>query len=83
MPWDSVPEFDHWETGQFGMQVAPWDDLTAMIKNSPNAKIYVIPAARMVASAQTVAFHIATLSFANAENSIASRPRSCVNSCER
>ena len=23
----SVPEFSHWETGQFRMQVPPWDDM--------------------------------------------------------
>ncbi len=30
-------EFDHWETGQFRMEVAPWDDMKAMIDNSPLA----------------------------------------------
>jgi dipeptidyl aminopeptidase/acylaminoacyl peptidase len=35
MHWSSVPEFDHWETGQFRMEVAPWEDFDAMLKNSP------------------------------------------------
>jgi dipeptidyl aminopeptidase/acylaminoacyl peptidase len=44
MHWGSVPEFDHWETGQFRMQVAPWEDVPAMIKNSPIDKVQVMPA---------------------------------------
>jgi dipeptidyl aminopeptidase/acylaminoacyl peptidase len=44
MHWSSVPEFDHWETGQFRMQVAPWEDMAAMIKNSPLDKVQVMPA---------------------------------------
>jgi dipeptidyl aminopeptidase/acylaminoacyl peptidase len=32
-------EFDHWETGQFRMQVAPWEDMKAMIDNSPLAMV--------------------------------------------
>jgi dipeptidyl aminopeptidase/acylaminoacyl peptidase len=44
MHWGSVPEFDHWETGQFRMQVAPWEDMAAMIKNSPLDKVQVMPA---------------------------------------
>lgn len=40
MHWSSVPEFDHWETGQFRMQVAPWEDMAAMTRNSPIAKIH-------------------------------------------
>ena len=44
MHWSSVPEFDHWETGQFRMQVPPWEDMDAMIKNSPLAKVHVMPA---------------------------------------
>jgi dipeptidyl aminopeptidase/acylaminoacyl peptidase len=40
MHWSSVPEFDHWETGQFRMQVAPWEDVGAMTRNSPIAKIH-------------------------------------------
>lgn len=44
MHWNSSPEFDHWETGQFRMQVAPWEDMDAMIKNSPLNKVHVMPA---------------------------------------
>ena len=44
MHWSSVPEFDHWETGQFRMQVAPWEDMTAMMNNSPLNRIHVMPA---------------------------------------
>jgi dipeptidyl aminopeptidase/acylaminoacyl peptidase len=44
MHWSSVPEFDHWETGQFRMQVAPWEDVDAMIRNSPLDKVQVMPA---------------------------------------
>jgi dipeptidyl aminopeptidase/acylaminoacyl peptidase len=44
MHWSSVPEFDHWETGQFRMQVAPWEDMPAMVANSPLAKVQVMPA---------------------------------------
>jgi dipeptidyl aminopeptidase/acylaminoacyl peptidase len=44
MHWGSVPEFDHWETGQFRMQVAPWEDMPAMIKNSPIDRVQVMPA---------------------------------------
>jgi dipeptidyl aminopeptidase/acylaminoacyl peptidase len=44
MHWSSVPEFDHWETGQFRMQVAPWEDMDAMVKNSPLARVQVMPA---------------------------------------
>jgi dipeptidyl aminopeptidase/acylaminoacyl peptidase len=40
MHWSSVPEFDHWETGQFRMQVAPWEDVAAMTRNSPILKIH-------------------------------------------
>ena len=40
MHWSSVPEFDHWETGQFRMQVAPWEDVAAMTRNSPITKIH-------------------------------------------
>ncbi len=35
MHWSSAPEFDHWETGQFRMEVAPWEDPEAMNRNSP------------------------------------------------
>ncbi len=44
MHWSSVPEFDHWETGQFRMQVAPWEDPEAMRRNSPLDKVHVMPA---------------------------------------
>ena len=44
MHWSSVPEFDHWETGQFRMQVAPWEDTQAMINNSPLNKVHVMAA---------------------------------------
>ena len=44
MHWSSVPEFDHWETGQFRMEVAPWEDMAAMVKNSPLDKIHIMPA---------------------------------------
>jgi dipeptidyl aminopeptidase/acylaminoacyl peptidase len=44
MHWGSVPEFDHWETGQFRMQVPPWEDVPAMIRNSPIDKVQVMPA---------------------------------------
>lgn len=44
MHWNSSPEFDHWETGQFRMQVAPWEDMDAMMKNSPLNKVHVMPA---------------------------------------
>ncbi len=44
MHWSSVPEFDHWETGQFRMQVAPWEDMAAMVNNSPLARVQVMPA---------------------------------------
>jgi dipeptidyl aminopeptidase/acylaminoacyl peptidase len=44
MHWSSVPEFDHWETGQFRMQVAPWEDTEAMIRNSPIDKVNEMPA---------------------------------------
>ena len=32
-------EFDHWETGQFRMEVAPWEDMKAMTDNSPLANV--------------------------------------------
>jgi dipeptidyl aminopeptidase/acylaminoacyl peptidase len=37
-------EFDHWETGQFRMEVAPWEDFKAMLDNSPLAKVHEMPA---------------------------------------
>ncbi len=37
-------EFDHWETGQFRMEVAPWEDVKAMIDNSPLATVHQMPA---------------------------------------
>jgi dipeptidyl aminopeptidase/acylaminoacyl peptidase len=30
-----MPEFDHWETGQGRMEVPPWEDLEAHLRNSP------------------------------------------------
>ncbi len=44
MHWSSIPEFSHWETGQFRMQVPPWEDMEAMLKNSPLNKVHVMPA---------------------------------------
>ncbi len=44
MHWSSVPEFSHWETGQFRMQVPPWEDMAAMTRNSPLEKVHVMPA---------------------------------------
>lgn len=41
-------EFDHWETGQFRMQVAPWEDERAMLANSPLAKVQSMPAKSML-----------------------------------
>lgn len=41
-------EFDHWETGQFRMQVAPWEDMKAMIDNSPLAKVNEMKAKAML-----------------------------------
>ena len=32
-------EYDHWETGQARMDVPPWEDLAAYLRNSPIAKI--------------------------------------------
>ncbi len=37
-------EFDHWETGQFRMEVAPWEDFKAMLDNSPLATVQQMPA---------------------------------------
>ncbi len=44
MHWGSVPEFDHWETGQFRMEVAPWEDFEAMLANSPLNRVHQMPA---------------------------------------
>ncbi|HVZ48582.1 MAG TPA: prolyl oligopeptidase family serine peptidase [Gemmatimonadaceae bacterium] len=44
MHWSSVPEFDHWETGQFRMAVAPWEDPAAMNRNSPILAVNTMPA---------------------------------------
>ena len=44
MHWSSVPEFDHWETGQFRMEVPPWEDWAAMSRNNPIEKVNVMPA---------------------------------------
>jgi dipeptidyl aminopeptidase/acylaminoacyl peptidase len=41
-------EFDHWETGQFRMEVAPWEDTKAMIDNSPLANVQNMPAKAML-----------------------------------
>jgi dipeptidyl aminopeptidase/acylaminoacyl peptidase len=41
-------EFDHWETGQFRMQVAPWEDFPAMLANSPLYKVHEMPAKSML-----------------------------------
>jgi dipeptidyl aminopeptidase/acylaminoacyl peptidase len=41
-------EFDHWETGQFRMQVAPWEDFKAMLDNSPLATVHKMPAKSML-----------------------------------
>jgi dipeptidyl aminopeptidase/acylaminoacyl peptidase len=41
-------EFDHWETGQFRMEVAPWEDFKAMIDNSPLANVQNMPAKAML-----------------------------------
>jgi dipeptidyl aminopeptidase/acylaminoacyl peptidase len=45
------PEFDHWETGQFRMEVAPWEDMKAMIDNSPQAKVDQMPVKAMLLQA--------------------------------
>lgn len=44
MHWNSVPEFSHWETGQFRMEVPPWEDMDAMMRNSPLNKVHEMPA---------------------------------------
>ncbi|HET9423986.1 MAG TPA: prolyl oligopeptidase family serine peptidase, partial [Gemmatimonadaceae bacterium] len=41
-------EFDHWETGQFRMEVPPWEDFKAMLDNSPLNKVHVMPAKSML-----------------------------------
>lgn len=41
-------EFDHWETGQFRMEVAPWEDMKAMIDNSPLATVDKMTAKAML-----------------------------------
>ncbi len=35
-----IAEFDHWETGQGRMEVPPWEDPEAYIRNSPIAKVH-------------------------------------------
>ena len=45
------PEFDHWETGQFRMEVAPWEDMKAMIDNSPLATVDKMPVKAMLLEA--------------------------------
>lgn len=44
MHWNRVPEFDHRETGQFGMEVAPWEDWAAMERNNPITHVADVPA---------------------------------------
>jgi len=44
MHWSSVPEFDHWETGQFRMAVPPWEDPGAMNRNNPIMAVNSMPA---------------------------------------
>lgn len=44
MHWNSIPEFAHWETGQFRMEVAPWEDTGAMLRNSPLNRVHVMAA---------------------------------------
>ncbi len=34
-----IAEFDHWETGQARMDVPPWEDLEAYLRNSPVHKV--------------------------------------------
>jgi dipeptidyl aminopeptidase/acylaminoacyl peptidase len=41
-------EFDHWETGQFRMEVPPWEDFKAMLDNSPLANVQNMPAKSML-----------------------------------
>jgi dipeptidyl aminopeptidase/acylaminoacyl peptidase len=41
-------EFDHWETGQFRMEVAPWEDFPAMLANSPLYKVQDMPVKAML-----------------------------------
>jgi dipeptidyl aminopeptidase/acylaminoacyl peptidase len=48
MHWGSIPEFDHWETGQFRMQVPPWEDFGAMLRNSPLNRAHVMHAKSML-----------------------------------
>ena len=43
-----TPEFDHWETGQFRMEVAPWEDFEAMLENSPLHKVHEMGAKSML-----------------------------------
>jgi dienelactone hydrolase len=35
-----IAEFDHWETGQARMEVPPWEDFEAHVRNSPVTKIH-------------------------------------------
>lgn len=48
MHWSSIPEFAHWETGQFRMEVAPWEDVGAMMRNSPLNRVNDMPAKSML-----------------------------------
>ncbi|MDQ8154250.1 MAG: prolyl oligopeptidase family serine peptidase [Gemmatimonadota bacterium] len=44
MHWNSIPEFAHWETGQFRMEVPPWEDMGAMLRNSPLNRAHAMQA---------------------------------------
>jgi dipeptidyl aminopeptidase/acylaminoacyl peptidase len=44
MHWNSIPEFAHWETGQFRMDVPPWEDMGAMLRNSPLNRAHAMQA---------------------------------------
>ncbi|MCI0437449.1 MAG: prolyl oligopeptidase family serine peptidase [Gemmatimonadetes bacterium] len=37
-----IAEFDHWETGQARMRVAPWEDFEAHLRNSPIHKVQAL-----------------------------------------
>ena len=37
-------EFDHWETGQFRIQVAPWENFGTMLADSPLTTVHRMPA---------------------------------------
>lgn len=49
--WTSgIPEFSHWETGQGRMQVAPWEDFQAHVRNSPLTRIHEMKTAVLLAA---------------------------------